>query len=484
MRRCLLAAALLILMGAAVMTDEAQRKLPETPQLFVDLERVANAHPSGRAKRMRGVERVFHQAVNHPHPVLAPEAAWERRGFTCSVIYDAEERSFKMWYLTALEDGRHVTCYAVSEDGINWRRPELGLHEYQGSTANNIVIPADYHDGMAHWESVLRDPLERDPARRYKALGWSSYDWDGPLAGIYTAVSGDGLRWTHTPEPVFRFHPRPGSDDLGPVGDAHCLMIDTLRNRYVAFLRHLPHRAISYSTDFAHWTQPETFLWTRHYEEEFYNNSGFVYSDQYLGLLSIFDLNPKRHELNCWLMSSRDGRRWERCPADAPVIACGGAGEWSRFMSWNGGSPPIRVGDRLYFYYRGSARRHGPYEGEDNCDAPVCVGLATLRADGFASLNASFDGGEVITTPWVIDGGELLLNAKCDYGEICVELLDEAEQPVPGYALGDCIPVRGDGTDLAVRWKERADLSAAAGKTVSLRVHLKNARLYSYRCGK
>jgi len=450
--------------------------------LFVDLARVENAHPSGRSKRMRGIERVFHQAAQHPHPVLSPEAPWEKRGFTCSVIYDEEERLIKMWYLTGLAEGRHVTCYAVSQDGLAWRRPELGLHEFEASKANNIVIPPDYHEGMDHWESVFKDPLEADPAQRYKALGWSSYDWDGPLSGIYTAVSPDGLRWTHTPEPVFRFHPRPGSDDLGPVGDAHCLMIDTLRKRYVAFLRHLPHRAIAFSDDFVHWTQPETFLRTLHHEQELYNNSGFVYGDQYLGLLSVFDLNPKRHDLNCWLISSRDGRRWERCPAQAPIIACGGAGEWNRFMAWNGGSPPIRVGDRLYIYYRGSARRHGPYEGPDNTDVPVCVGLATLRADGFASLNASFDGGEVVTTPWAIEGGALLLTAKCDYGEIRVELLDEADQPLPGYSLEECLPVCGDGTDLDVRWKGQADLSGAAGRTVRLRLCLKNARLYSYRC--
>ena len=466
------------------MDADPARKLPEAPQLFVDLACVENVHPSGRWKRMRGVERVFHQAVVHPRPVLSPEAPWETHGFTCSVIEDPAERLFKMWYLTTLPDGRNVTCYAVSDDGIAWRRPNLGLHEFAGSKENNIVIPPEYHKGLDHFESVFKDPLDTDSARRYKALGWSSYDWDGPLSGIYTAVSPDGLHWTHTPEPVFRQHPRPGTHDLGPVGDAHCLMIDTLQKRYVAFLRCWPHRAISFSSDFVKWTQPETFLWTLNSTEELYNNSAFVYGDQYLGLLSIFDLNPKRHDLNCWLISSRDARRWERCPAAAPIIACGGVGEWNRFMSWNGGSPPIRVGDRLYFYFRGSARRHGPYEGPDNTDAPICVGLATLRLDGFASLDASFDGGEFVTTRGLIEGGDLVLNAKCDYGEIRVELMDEADHPLPGYSLDDCVPLRADGTALTVHWKEHPDLAGAAGKTVRLRLALKNARLYSYRCAK
>ena len=101
--------------------------------------------------------------------------------------------------------------------------------------------------------------------------------------------------------------------------------------------------------------------------------------------------------------------------------------------------------------------------------------------DGFASLGASFDGGEFVTTPWQIDGGRLVLNAKCDFGQIRVELMDEDDQPLPGYALEECLPVSGDDTDLQVHWKDKNDLSGAVGKTVRLRFELKNARLYSYR---
>lgn len=31
------------------------------------------------------------------------------------------------------------------------------------------------------------------------------------------ALSPDGLRWEHTPGPIFRFQLRPGTADLGPV---------------------------------------------------------------------------------------------------------------------------------------------------------------------------------------------------------------------------------------------------------------------------
>jgi len=76
-------------------------------------------------------------------------------------------------------------------------------------------------------------------------------------------------------------------------------------------------------------------------------------------------------------------------------------------------------------------------------------------------MGASFDGGEFITTEWEIDGGQLVLNAKNDYDEIRVELLDDEEKPLPGYSLEDCVPVTADGTDLPVQWKDHSDLSGA-----------------------
>ena len=93
-----------------------------------------------------------------------------------------------------------VLCYAVSQDGIVWERPNLKLYEVAGTRNNNVVIDDNYRNGMAHWESLHRDPMDTDPRRRYKALGWSSYDWNGPQSGIFTRIlaplteRGDSLR--------------------------------------------------------------------------------------------------------------------------------------------------------------------------------------------------------------------------------------------------------------------------------------------------
>ncbi|MEW6753266.1 MAG: hypothetical protein AB1505_20140 [Candidatus Latescibacterota bacterium] len=456
--------------------------LTAAPRLFVDFADV---------EERRNVSRVFHPAEKHgTHPVLQQQAPWERHaGMTASVIHDDEEGVYKAWYMAGFYSphDRHVQCLALSTDGMRWERPELGLHEALGSKRNNIVIPACYHDGMDHFETMLKDPLAGDGPERYKAIGWSSYDWDGPLSGIYTATSVDGMTWRHAPEPVFHFHPRPGTADLGPVGDAQSMMVDTLRHRYVAFLRGGRHRLVSVSEDFVHWTPPHPFLTALHEEEALYNNTGFVYGVQYLGFLTHFDKGPLAQTQSLHLLSSRDGEAWSRPPAP-PVVDLGTVGEWDRFQILLTGAPPVRVGDRLFLYYRGTARRHNKVPREydariapDQDPRTFAIGLATLRLDGFASLQASYDGGWVTTRPLAVEGQDLWLNVKADYGQVRVECQDPAGGVLPGYALDDCVPVQVDGVAAPVRWREDRGIGPLGGRAVKLRFELRNARLYSYR---
>jgi hypothetical protein len=433
---------------------------PGAPQLFVDYDQVDS---------LDNVVRVFHPAEKHPsNPVLRKQKPWETdRGTWGSVIFDDQERVFKAWYGgTSGRDisgcsgpncpSNSVLCHAISQDGIVWERPRLGLCEILGSRANNVVIDDRYRQGMAHWESIRKDPLETDPARRYKALGWSSFDWNGPQSGIFTMTSSDGLQWAHTPDPVFHFHPRPNSRDLGPVGDAHTLMIDSLRRRYVAYLRHLPHRAMSVSTDFVHWTPPAVCLEARDGEmsNTIYNHLGFVYGDRYLGFLTYFARDPNDPRLTVWLLTSRDGEHWNRPETGGPLIGSSAIGDIDRFTNMITGAPPIRSGDRLYLYYRALANRHNPYTGKDTSLSGGGICLATLRADGFASLGAGYQGGQVTTKPFRLTGTELRLNTKADCGRIEVEVLDESRHAIAGFAREACEPMHVDSVDHAIRWKQ------------------------------
>lgn len=61
-----------------------------------------------------------------------------------------------------------VACYAESLDGIIWKRPSLGLYEFNGSQDNNIV----WTGSGGHNFSPFRDiNPAAPPAERYKAVG-------------------------------------------------------------------------------------------------------------------------------------------------------------------------------------------------------------------------------------------------------------------------------------------------------------------------
>jgi hypothetical protein len=107
------------------------------------------------------------------------------------------------------------------------------------------------------------------------------------------------------------------------------------------------------------------------------------------------------------------------------------------------------------------------------------IGLATLRADGFVSLDAGQSAGTLTTRLVAAHAGRMLLNARVR-GELRVEVLDPEGKPVPGYTGEECLPVRGDGTRLALRWKDRADFDALRGRPIRLRFTLRDGGLYAF----
>ena len=81
-----------------------------------------------------------------------------------------------------------------------------------------------------------------------------------------------------------------------------------------------------------------------------------------------------------------------------------------------------------------------------------------------------------MTKPVKLNGKALRLNAKSDFGEIVVELLDSA-----GKLLVRSKPIQRDGLDIPVEWS--GDIEQH-GEPVSLRIKLKNARLFAMWCGR
>ena len=85
-------------------------------------------------------ERIFHEPVKYGRPVLSPETDLEGNGLHIrnAPLPSEDGRYWRIWYTGSAGDN-HLPLYAESEDGLNWRRPNLKLVKYAGSRNNNIV---------------------------------------------------------------------------------------------------------------------------------------------------------------------------------------------------------------------------------------------------------------------------------------------------------------------------------------------------------
>lgn len=104
-----------------------------------------------------------------------------------------------------------------------------------------------------------------------------------------------------------------------------------------------------------------------------------------------------------------------------------------------------------------------------------------LRLDGFASLNASLEGGTAVTKPLVFQGDRLEINfCTSAGGSLRVEIQDADGRPKLGFAMSDGNLLYGDQHDRVVSWKSGTYVSQLAGEPVRLKFELKDAELYSF----
>ena len=433
------------------------------------------------------VKRSYHPLQKDPrNPILASEGSWkeERTIPYGTVLPGADGKGYRMWY--DVWDGDCHNFYATSSDGISWTKPSLGLVEHEGSKDNNLIFRRTRLD---HMPQVIHTPWDQDPQRRYKLI---NFDFgrsppDHAVTGYWGAFSPDGIHWKDTTR-------NPVLPDLGDVG--HFLW-DPHTERYIGYpkvfsaVRGFVRRsvAVTFATDFEHWTPAELVLvpdewddrWVTEYKQhtDFYGLTVFPYESQYLGFLWIFRITNGESDgpIFCELVSSRDGINWARSEGDrVPILSLGEAGSWDDGMIQTLNYPLLEH-DTIKVFYGGFDQTHGFRRGA------AAVGLATLRKDGFVSLEAGSVTGTVTTKPLRNLEGELRLNANARGGEVRVELLDEEGVALSGFGGDDCQPLERDGVSQRIIWGPERDLIPASEKPRRLRFLMKNASLYSFMAG-
>lgn len=455
-------------------------------QLFLD---------DSRLQRTEGIDREWHGLRKHPaNPLVVPSPPESMIFLLGTVIREPDPLTggdpvFRMWYFTTGDRGgtdRPWFGYAESRDGIEWRKPELGLYEIGGSAQNNAVSFGGVFSRIG-LGGVVRDPgISVPDGERYKAM-FSGKQIDTREKRYYLIVSPDGIHW----QVKSSFVPdKPSYPDRScfvhdPYGDEYRLYSRT-KYRTDALVKKGGEayfgRAITLltSSDLQRWSDPELVM---HAEDddppgtEIYGAALFPYAGMWLALPQIHCSLTDRAYIEISVAHSEDGRVWNR--QKDIVLPCGVTGEWDRFNQCVS-TRPVRVGDELWVYYSGRTYRHGEYKLsglKDTGPFHSAIGLATIRLDGWCSLSATFAGGRITTVPLElpVDSRKLFINAKADWGKIGVELLD-----VDGGVIDRSEPVAADGVRLEARWRKNGWKSRRGDDRYQLRFTLENARIYSW----
>jgi hypothetical protein len=438
-------------------------------------------------KNLTNVTKTVNQGTTMGQ-VVVPDQTWENNAVYCygSLLYDAQEPSankFKLYYTSS---GR--TCYAVSSDGVNWTKPSLGLYSISGSTANNVVISVDGSTTAPDIGlSVVIDPNESDPNKRFKAFGkWRFIPTETNRPAWYrTFFSADGKTFSNPVDTVNGW-------------DVANLAYDAANARFVASVKYFDNvrrvQRIATSTDGITWTTPirneslaDTVDTQGHMESDSYGLGWYPYEGVYIGFDWVFQIDSGLVEspgqqvglISPHLVFSRDlAEAWYR-PSRTPIIARGAPGAWDDGAFYTT-SYALNVHenangkDWVYLYY-------GAFDGPHSQSSGARIGLAKWRLDGFVSLNAGSTEGTVLTKPLTFTGSTLKLNVDAsgsgNYAK--VELLDATGSVIAGHSAADSAVINTDDNNVVVTWNGSSDLSALAGQTIQVKFYLKNAKLYA-----
>jgi hypothetical protein len=417
-----------------------------------------------------GVELKLHQ----PEPrdvAIVCDAPWEGNTSAYYTLFqdsDLFRAYYRGWHFdTEKKQPAHAefACYAESRDGLKFTKPKLGLFEFNGSKENNIIWTGE---GTHNFTPFRDENPAASPGARYKALAGGKTALNGKKKScLHAYQSADGVRWSRiTDEPVIT---------AGAFDSQNLAFFDAERGEYRAYWRIFTNkvRAIRTATskDFLHWENQADLTYEDSPAEHLYTNAVRPYfraPHLLVGFPTRFQ--PATEQVEPVFMTSRDRmtfRRWNEAlvPITAPQDRDGNRSNYmcSGLLQLPGNDRELSV-YATEAYYAGPASR---------------VRRFVFRVDGFVSARAGTAGGSLVTKPLRFTGSTLTLNIA-SRGDTRVELQDAAGQPLTGFALADCQPIRGDAIEQKVAW-QGGSLASLAGQPVRVRFALADADLYVFR---
>ena len=432
-------------------------------------------------------------------PVLAFDKPWEGP-FSGYVTIIHAGGTYQAFYrgmgggLLKDDSGEQVICLAESNDGIEWTKPSLDVFPRNGGPTN--IVLADAAAVSHNFAPFLDARPGVNPDEKYKGLGGVHEQ------GLSAYASPDGVHWRRLQaEPVLE------RQDVQVVEGDNAYVFDS---QNVAFWSETEKKYLLYyrifqdgmrriarieSDDFLTWRNPTLMEYRRGNGEpapveQLYTSQTHPYfraphltiatAARFMpGRVAITEQQAKAigvdpryfHDVSdAVLMSARGGNTYDRTFMEAFVAPGVGAENWTSRTNYPARNVVQTGPDEMSLYVN------------QNYGQPTAhLRRYSLRLDGFASVHADYDGGEMVTKPLIFQGSKLLLNfATSAAGGVKVELQRPDGTPIPGFALADCAELIGNEIERAVSFSG-GDLGELAGQPVRIRFVMKDADLFALR---
>ena len=324
------------------------------------------------------------QSDSH-NPLVAPKFPWDIGSVMGhgTVLHDPIDGRWKAWQISNpmatqppnrpgvwLADDR--LTYLESDDGVNWRRPELSIVKWPGYKGTNILM-----DPWCSYASVDIDPKRVWPYELFMFVrpehpGSALTGQVGPMApgmernpsGLYRFHSKDGIHWEIVAGPLNL--PTSDSCYIFRQGEGyvayHKTELTAFPGGLVPYdiadggLRVMARRT---SSDGIHWSDPMQLIlmpdWRDPADTQFMELNPVAYPGGYVAIVTVFHNHTQNIDLQ-WA-ASRDGVHWWR-PDRRPALPNGPLGEYGGGMIWPCRAP-VLDGRQLHVYFGGSQGTHG-----------------------------------------------------------------------------------------------------------------------------
>jgi len=468
----------------------------------------------GRRGRLTAIQAT---ASVSAEPVLKPDTETDGGGVALYGSVLRESDRFRMWYQAAPashtwdRDFSYVG-YAESEDGINWRKPDLSREAAADLPPGNIT-----NLGL-HSPSIMKTP------EGYLASGcWKRSLGGNPAAtgpGYYLASSQDGLDWRLvTPTPSL-----PGGDVITSIWDERFQRGETAC-KYLRYHGGIQRRALFLAElETGGWSEPRLALMPGDADDSAALARGYRSADYYgvtwlpsgavgmTGLVWMFYHQPPYFRSGAGMFGGAAlVPAYREAPGSAWVMPVGRKPFLEHPAGWESGrffyaaSSVLTCGDEQWLYCTAFHHGHGFTLNEERKREPAAVellqkkGLANIhlakwKRDRIFGFRAETEAELLLQTKVPPQGGKLSLNYRTEAGGWITVRISKAGPGdfVPGFTQApteaeagfdftDCIPLTGDSCQAGVTWKAGNNLPGGnADDTWIITLRMFMAECYAY----